>query len=554
MSRRTGIRILLSGLFVVVAFLLASQVWAVQSIGTLRPTSTVSNTQWVGTGTANGTCVGICDYIDETTSDGDTSYLNGAGGQAPQATFGMGGSSANGQRATSIVVTVVGRSGSGSILGYPPITVSLTINGGTTAAPNFTYNSTTYQNRTATFSGSWTKSQVDAATVTIQKGANGLQPAVRISTMYATITWEAPVFTEDASRLYENVDSATPGTPLAGTNTLSEVQNDAAFRMRLGITPGDITWLSGAWGVHSNAYNLQYAGKTAASCAAQVTGWSVVQAGSGTVRWYNNPSVADGASISAYANDPTTSGTIDYQKYQESNNFTLANNVNVGDTALWDFSLQVVAGTPGDTYCFRVVQANGTPLGTYSAYPEATVVGDYSVTVIDAGGAEVVSPFVAFPSTQVSTSCQDVSATLGQSSQKLRIQNDILTDGWDVSIAATDGSGALWDSGSLHYDFNDIAGCSDDLDTDGYGGALQVDPSGATVSAKSGCSSTGVSAGSQSAFIEGSVDAISLVSADNSSERFCYWDVTGIDLEQIVPAATGSGNYTLDMTITMTAQ
>lgn len=523
---------------------------------TLRPISTVSNTNWTGTGTANGTCTGICDYIDETTSDGDTSYLNGTAGQAPTATFGIGGSTTSGQTATSIVVHVVGRSNASSGLGYPPITVSLTINGGTTAAPNISFNTTSYQDLTATFTGTWTKSMVDAATVTVAKGANGLQPAVRVSMVYAAVTYQAPIHDQDVYRVYANADNINPGTPTAATNTTAERSADVPFRLRIGVKPSDVTWETGSWGAHNNTYKLQYAQLTAASCAAQATGWTDVASASGAIRWYNNPSVADNAAIASIgANDPTTSGTKVYQTYRESNGFTNTSNIATGNTGIWDFSL-VSSGQPaGLSFCFRIIMNDGSVLNAYTTYPRILLTGDLGVSIVDASGVDVTTPIVPFSSTVTTTTlCNTSTATLGVSSQRIRVTNALVTNGWNVSIAATAGPTSLWNSGASFYDYNDSSGCSDGGDSDSWGGRLTVNPSTATVTPSGSCTSTGVSKGVSTAFSEGTTNAITLLSADASSQRFCYWDVTGVALSQQVPARTQAGSYNLDMTVTVTAQ
>lgn len=541
------------------------QTW-VQPVGaistnvTLRPTSTVSNSQWTVQGTADSTCSGACDYIDEASSDGDTSYLNGAAGQAPTATFAIGGGSTSGQTATSIVVHAVGRAGANGGLGYRPFDVTITIGGVTQPTQSVTWNTQVYQDSAFTFTGTWSKSDVDNATVTISKTANGLQPAIRVSTLYAVVTYESPAQNQNATRLYANANSTSPGTPLAATNTAAEIGTSVPFRLRGGLTVSDTSWTTGSWGAHSNTYKLQYATRTAASCSAQATGWTDVASGSGAVRWYDNASVADNAAISSIgSNDPTTTGTKVYQTYRESNGFTNTSTIAVGNTGIWDFALTTSGQAAGTSFCFRMIQNDGSLLNAYSTFPQLTLTGDLSVDIVDAGGTTVSAPEVAFSSVQTTTTqCNASTGTLGLSSQRIRVSNALVTNGWNVSIAATGGPTSLWTAGSLHYDFNDgagsPAGCSDGGDADAWPGRLTVDPSAATVSPSSGCTTTGLSSGSSASFAEGTTDAITLQSADATAERFCYWDITGIALSQRVPTTTSPGSYSLDMTITVTAQ
>ena len=269
--------------------------------------------------------------------------------------------------------------------------------------------------------------------------------------------------------------------------------------------------------------------------------------------------MADNAAIGSIgANDPTTSGTKVYQTYRESNGFTNTA-ITAGNTGIWDFSL-VSSGQPaGLSFCFRVVKNDGTTLDTYSTYPKVTLTGNLGISVVDGSGADVASPVAAFSSvTTTTTQCNVATATLGVSSQRIRVTNALVTNGWNVSIAATGGPTSLWTAGASYYDFNDSAGspsgCNDGGDSDSLAGRLTVDPSSAVITPSSGCSNTGISNGSSTGFSEGTTDAITLESADATSQRFCSWDITGINLSQRVPKMVSPGDYSLDMTITVTAQ
>ena len=44
-----------------------------------------------------------------------------------------------------------------------------------------------------------------------------------------------------------------------------------------------------------------------------------------------------------------------------------------------------------------------------------------------------------------------------------------------------------------------------------------------------------------------------IIGSGTGADRFCYWDVTGVGLEQQIPGATPPGSYTIDMTLTVTA-
>ena len=93
------------------------------------------------------------------------------------------------------------------------------------------------------------------------------------------------------------------------------------------------------------------------------------------ITWNDNSTPSHGAALTNNAGDPSHSGhTVVNQSYLEGNPFT--NNqsaINDGQDGLWDFSLVDNGAQVGSTYCFRVVGSNGTPLSTYSTYPEITI-------------------------------------------------------------------------------------------------------------------------------------------------------------------------------------
>lgn len=95
------------------------------------------------------------------------------------------------------------------------------------------------------------------------------------------------------------------------------------------------------------------------------------------IDFYDNPTPANAANISAITGDPTAGGTIRPQKYQESNPFTNAQAaIGIGEFGVWDFSLyQSGEAAFGKTYCFRVVKADGSLLNTYSTIPQLTACG-----------------------------------------------------------------------------------------------------------------------------------------------------------------------------------
>ena len=191
----------------------------------------------------------------------------------------------------------------------------------------------------------------------------------------------------------------------------------------------------------------------------------------------------------------------------------------------------------------------------YNAYvPPA---GSLSADIVDAGGATVASPSVSMSSLAASGTCQTATGTLGVSAQKVRASNTTATPGWSLSIAATAGTTGNWSSGTSSYDFNDgsgsPAGCGDGADADSIAGQLSADPSVSTITPQSGCTVTGLTKGSASAFNQGVTDNITLMSASASAGTNCYWDLTGVSLSQKVPDLQPTGTYSIPMTVTVVA-
>lgn len=360
----------------------------------------------------------------------------------------------------------------------------------------------------------------------------------------------------NGSKVYGNVNSTTPGSQLADYGSSASLPTKgAAFRLRMNIAnSGPDRWRAGF-----GTATLQYARKTVSDCSTQ-TGYADVQSGSGDIRWNTNGSVANNTAISILAGD-SKSASLVAETYRSANNFTPTVDIPSGKSGQWDFSLIEMAPVPGAAYCFKVTPASGITaisLANNAATAVVQSVGTLDVDIVDGSGAAVANPLVSFGLLTPSLACQQSSATLGTSIQKIRLSNGSASNGWSVSIAATAGSTALWSSGAGgRYDFNDgsgsPAGCGDGADGDSYAGQLSVNPSVATITPMSGCSATGVTKGSNATFSEGAVNSIALLSASSSASMYCYWDMTSIPLSQRVPASVPVGTYTLDLTITAVA-
>lgn len=183
--------------------------------------------------------------------------------------------------------------------------------------------------------------------------------------------------------------------------------------------------------------------------------------------------------------------------------------------------------------------------------------GTLTVDIVDGAGSSVASPSLNMAGVAAGNSCQTTAGTLSVTAQKIRVTNTTATPAWTLSMAATLGAATSWSSGTANYDFNDPngspAGCSDGADADSLAGQLSVDPSAASTTPQAGCSSTGITLGSPSAFSQGSIDSITLVNASSGAQTSCYWDVTAIGLSQKIPTFQSPGSYTVNVVTTVVA-
>ena len=151
------------------------------------------------------------------------------------------------------------------------------------------------------------------------KGLGLVQNNLQIATTEAVVTYtpDAQV-AQSVHRTYQNANSTTPGSPLGAQNAAVDIPGGDPFRLRLGLDVSGNQLLA-----NSYAYKLQYAQKSG-TCDGGFSGESYSDVTSGSpIRWYDNPSVANNTSITAYSgNDPTTGNPIVFQSYHEGVTFS----------------------------------------------------------------------------------------------------------------------------------------------------------------------------------------------------------------------------------------
>lgn len=443
---------------------------------------------------------------------------------------------------------------------YPNITLQVLLNGSVigTATANWPNNSvlgtdsctgtfgawqtTTVGTVTASVGSEWTQSQIDTLQFGLSRSGNAR--STRVMSMYAQLSYITySTLTQNGYRFYQNANSVTPGTALGGSATTPvDFNRDLygnAFRLRTAIQTTNERWLR-----QYGTYKLQYANKGIGSCSAPTGGWTDV--GTGDIQWQANGGAANGADIAVVGGEP--GGTMTPQRYQSANPFGKRQQVATNAYGLWDFSLRYAGSSYGSSYCFRVVNSDGNtqPLSGYTNYPEIRITGDLSMSFVNASGTPIGTPSVPFSGLTAMGSCQTSTGTLGTNTERLRLTDNRGTGNWTISIAATGGAGAKWNSGTHQYSFNDSAGSPSGC----ANGQLSMDFGAIGAAPKSGCTATGLAPGSNGAFTGGTS---MIIGSGTNADRFCYWDITSIGLSQRVPMNTQPGAYSLNMTITVVA-
>jgi hypothetical protein len=181
---------------------------------------------------------------------------------------------------------------------------------------------------------------------------------------------------------------------------------------------------------------------------------------------------------------------------------------------------------------------------------QSITAGTLLTDVLDASRVPVGSPSIAMSAATFSFNCQTITGTLGSSSQRLYVTDPSTTsNGWTLAMAATGGASAKWQNSSAtrQYYYNDAtgSGCTN--------GQLTVDPSVGTVTADcvtSVCTGATVAKGSSTAMT--SSTPVTLVTGAAATNVYRGY-LTGVSLSQKIPAEQPADSYSLNMTLTVTA-
>lgn len=179
-----------------------------------------------------------------------------------------------------------------------------------------------------------------------------------------------PMYTQTKYQFFANEDSLTPTDAWpVGADALLE--NEPILPENMPIKNGEVVRLRMQLSVENStstvdSFKMQFATTTAACTDAAV--WTDVGASTSSVAWrgYDNATPSDGATLpSAVFVDTDELGS-----YEESSpSAAMPNEVGIDETGEWDFVLQQNNAEANTTYCFRMVESDGTPLFAYTEYP-----------------------------------------------------------------------------------------------------------------------------------------------------------------------------------------
>lgn len=193
-----------------------------------------------------------------------------------------------------------------------------------------------------------------------------------------------------------------------------------------------------------------------------------------------------------------------------------------------------------------------------STFTQTINPGTLSVDIVDGSYVSVGSPSVAMGAVSFSFACQTATGVFGTATQNIYVKNpDAADNGWVVSLAASAPT-AYWASAGTNMDFNDptTVGCTDGADADSLRGQMTVDPSVGTITAGQclSCATTSITKGSSSAFNEGTVDSITILTGATASADIGDWKLTGVSISQkIPPEQPAASDYSISLTLTIVA-
>lgn len=361
-----------------------------------------------------------------------------------------------------------------------------------------------------------------------------------------------PYYNLQSYKIFKNIDSENVGTQISEQDNIGLINSNEDFRLRILMSISKNKAIQ-----NENFFKLLFAEKGNGTCSNPEYNYSIITKTT-QIALNDNYSVSDNISLLSNINDPIILGsTIKNQTYKETGDFSNSiSDINIGEYGMWDFSLIDNNAGIGKTFCFKVVNSDGTDIQEYSNYPEVSISsGVLSIDIVDNEGNSIENPIFNLDSKVFDYLNSTSQGIFGFNNQKIRVTNSTSNPSWTISLSATNGDSTVWmENGFLGYDFNDpTSNAEDGFDEDSLGGQMTIDPSFGSITAKESSSINGISLANQASFIEGTQNSITIASSSSITETNSYWDIMGITILQSIPALQRVGNYSIDMTLTIIA-
>jgi hypothetical protein len=224
------------------------------------------------------------------------------------------------------------------------------------------------------FTTSWAWGTLEINTTPLPGGGGGgtdrTQPGTVGFFALNLDTLISPELNQSAYRFFDNNNNVDVGSALANQDTSITLSNDGdAFRLRslISITQNKLRQ-------NEKTFKLQFAQQSWVCDSGFI--WETYNDVTTTtaIAFNNNITPSDEDILISNINDPVNTGiTAINQTYQELNNFsTSISEIPEDQDWKWDFSLIDNTAPNNTSYCFRIVESDGTLLDSYSVIPEIT--------------------------------------------------------------------------------------------------------------------------------------------------------------------------------------
>ncbi|MFA4831718.1 MAG: hypothetical protein WC618_06185 [Patescibacteria group bacterium] len=274
----------------------------------------------------------------------------------------------------------------------------------------------------------------------VKVSGGGANEDAQVDAVRITVTYTLPTYTQSAYRLFNNLDSTDVGTTLAAQDTTVTLgATGALFRLRMLLHIG-----AAQLGTSTQNFKLQFAAMSG-TCDTAFSGETYTDVTAATVIAYkDNATPADGATLTANANDPTHGAdATSTQTYEELNNFTNSvATIPSGQDGKWDFSLFDNGAASSTAYCLRAALSTGTVINTYTVIPQITTAS--AAATVSCSTNITSTAFGALTSASVFASNSNASTTMSCSGT---------TSGCTLYVKDAGGGGnpGLWKSTSPTY-------------------------------------------------------------------------------------------------------